>query len=358
MKRLMTLLIAGSLSVMALLAQEKNKIFYKLPVYGKYFDTTAEFHRVDTSKYNGMPENVKKLYTNSAGMFVSFRSNTPELYAKWCVTDKKVGLNLTAIANKGLDVYIRNTKGEWQYAGSKGTIKTCEEALLLENLDDREKEFLVYLPLYDETKSLEIGVKEGASFAKLSNPFKRNIIVYGSSIVHGASASRPGMAYPAILSRRTGFNFLNFGVSGNARMEKEVVHMLGDTNPDLFILDCVPNSSPEQVSERTAYLVSYLRDKHPNTPIIMIPSVVRELSYFNKNWGQRNYLQNENWKAEYSKLIANGVKGLYYLDTQNLLGDDHEATTDGTHPSDLGFMRMVEKIQPFVLDVLKKHNIN
>lgn len=358
MEKISTLFLLGIFFWGGVFAQEKNRSYYKLPVHGRYFENKEEFHRVDTVKYNVMPASVKKLYTNSAGLFVTFKTNSTELYAKWCVTDRKVGLNLTAIANKGLDVYIKNTKGKWQYAGSKGTVKTCEEAVLLEHLDASEKEFLVYLPLYDETKSLEIGVKEGASFANLPNPFKRNIIVYGSSIVHGASASRSGMAYPAILSRRTGFNFLNFGVSGNARMEKEVVHMLGDATPDVFILDCVPNSSPNQVSERTTYLVTYLRDKHPNTPIIMIPSVVRELSYFNQYWGERNHLQNDNWKAEYNKLIAKGVKALYYLDTQNLLGDDHEGTTDGTHPNDLGFMRMVEEIEPFVLDVLKKHHIH
>lgn len=357
MKKIATLVLVGALSLSSLFAQEKKRSYYKLPVHGRYFENVEQFHRVDTMKYNKMPASVKSLYTNSAGLFVTFKSNSPEIYAKWCVTDKKMGLNLTAIANKGLDVYVKNAKGKWQYAGSKGTAKTCEEVVVLENLDSSEKEFLVYLPLYDETKSLEIGVKEGATFVDLPNPFKRNIIVYGSSIVHGASASRSGMAYPAILSRRTGFNFLNFGVSGNARMEKEVVHMLGDADPDVFILDCVPNSSPEQVTERTAYLVTYLRDKHPNTPIIMIPSVVRELSFFNQHWGKRNQLQNQNWKVEYNKLIAKGVKALYYLDAQNLLGDDHEGTTDGTHPNDLGFMRMVEEIEPFVLDVLKKHDI-
>lgn len=357
MKRFCTFLFTGSLFFNFLFAQEKKVEYHKLSVHGKYFEPSEQFHRVDTAKYSKMPANVKKLFTNSAGLFVTFKSNTGLLFAKWCVTDKKTGLNLTAIANKGLDVYIKNAKGKWQYAGSKGTIETCEKAVVLEALGGMEKEFLVYLPLYDETKSLEIGVEEGASFVELANPFRKNIIIYGSSIVHGASASRSGMAYPAILSRRTGYNFINFGVSGSAKMEKEVVHMLADANPDVFILDCVPNSSPEQISERTSYLVDYLRERHPTTPIIMIPTVVRELSYFNQNWGKRNRLQNENWKQEYKKLISKGMKGLYYLDSNNLLGDDHEGTTDGTHPNDLGFMRMVEQIEPFVLDVMEKHGI-
>lgn len=339
------------------LAQKTPVRFTELPVYGKLFDTPQKYHRVDTLKYNDMPAAVKRLYTNSAGLFVTFKTNAPEIYAKWCVTKRRVGLNLTAIANKGLDVYIKNAQGQWQYASSKGTVKECEELKLAEYLGTNEKEFLVYLPLYDETKNLQIGVTEGYTVEPLSNPFKKNIVVYGSSIVHGASASRSGMAYPAIMSRRTGLNFVNFGISGNARMEKEVVHMLGDINPDVFVLDCVPNSSPEQVADRTAYLVEYIRKKYPNIPIVMIPSVVRELSFFNQNWNVRNREQNKQWKAEYQKLIAKGVKGLYYLDDDFLLGHDHEGTTDGTHPNDLGFMRMADKIEPFVLEVMKKHAI-
>lgn len=340
-----------------LMAQKKNINYYKLPVLGKYFVAESEYHRVDTVKYNNMPSAVKNLYTNSAGMFVTFSTNAKEVYAKWCVTDKKMNLNLTAIANKGLDVYIKNKQGKWQYAGSKGTEKVCDQGKIVEDLDNTEKEYLVYLPLYDETKSLEIGIPDGASFKTLNNPFSKNIIIYGSSIVHGASASRPGLAYPAQLSRRTGYNFINFGVSGSAKMEKEVADMLADANPDLFILDCVPNSSPEQVTERTAYLVETIRAKHPNTPIIMIPSIVRELSYFRVGWNKRNADQNKNWKVEYEKLKAKGVKNLYYLDANNLLGDDHEATTDGVHPNDLGFARMIEQIEPFVLSVMQKHNI-
>lgn len=355
MKHLFFLILLTATTYTTVWAQNGAVRFFDLPVHGKLFETTHKYHRVDTTIYHDIPQAVKRLYTNSAGLFVTFKTNAPEIYAKWCVTDRRVGLNLTAITNKGLDVYIKNEQGEWQYAISKGTVKECDELKLAEHLGNSEKEFLVYLPIYDETKKLEFGVADGYTIEALPNPFKKQIVVYGSSIVHGASASRSGMTYPAIISRRTGLNLVNFGVSGNAKIEKEMAHMLADLNPDLFILDCVPNSSPQQVEERTAYFVEYLRQRHPNTPIIMIPSVVRELSFFNEYWGKRVLDQNKQWKEEYEKLIAKGVKHLYYLDDDYLIGDDHEGTTDGTHPNDLGFMRMADKIQPFVLQVLKKH---
>lgn len=336
-------------------AQQDPIRYHDVEVLGKLVETDAGFHRVDTVKYHALPLRVKGLYTHSAGLFVHFRTNAKEVFGKWCTTEKKVGLNMTAIATKGLDVYIKNKQGRWQYAGSQGANQPCRDVKLVQHLDTSVKDFLVYLPLYDEVKSIQIGVPTSSSFELLPNPFGKKIAVYGSSIVHGASAGRSGMAYPAIMSRNTGLNFVNLGVSGNARIEIEVAQMLADSDADAFILDCVPNSSPEQIAERTIPFVQHLRKVHPNKPIIMIPSVVRELSHFNQHWGARNVAQNLAWKKQYELLINKGTKHLYYLDSDNLLGDDHEGTTDGTHPNDLGFMRMVEQIQPFVIKVLQSY---
>lgn len=60
----------------------------------------------------------------------------------------------------------------------------------------------------------------------MDNPFKGKIIVYGSSITQGASASRPGLAYPSQLSRSSGYQFINMGLSGNGKMELPVAKML------------------------------------------------------------------------------------------------------------------------------------
>jgi hypothetical protein len=48
-----------------------------------------------------------------------------------------------------------------------------------------------------------------------------------------------------------------------------------------------------------------------------------------------------------------GVKDLYYIPADHLLGDDGEATVDGVHPTDLGFLRMAETIGPVLGGILK-----
>ncbi|MFD1630469.1 SGNH/GDSL hydrolase family protein [Pseudopedobacter beijingensis] len=48
------------------------------------------------------------------------------------------------------------------------------------------------------------------------------------------------------------------------------------------------------------------------------------------------------------------MKELYFITTDNLLGDDHDAIMDGTHPHDLGFDK---KLKPAKMDLLAKHEI-
>ncbi len=324
----------------------------QLTLIGKAQPINAFYHRVDTARYKDMPLPVKKLFTNCAGLAIVFKTNSPVISAKWQTTDTAAPNNMTAIASMGLDLYIKRD-GKWVFAGVGRPKGNNTVANLVSNMDDSEKECLLYLPLYDEVLNLQIGVASNSHIEPAANPFKGKIVIYGSSILQGASASRPGMAYPARLSRKYGLNFINLGLSGNGKMEKAVADMVADIDADAFVLDCAPNPSPEQITERTAYLVKTIREKHPKAPIVMIPSVVREGGNFDLKIKERVASQNRNFKTEYEKLKAQGIKELYYIEG-DLLGTDHEASVDGIHPNDLGFDRMLQVIEPPLMKILSK----
>jgi len=44
---------------------------------------------------------------------------------------------------------------------------------------------------------------------------------------------------------------------------------------------------------------------------------------------------------------------LFYVRGEKLLGDDGEATVDGTHPTDLGFVGRADAIEPVLKRALK-----
>lgn len=339
------------------MAQEEKRIVYhpaeKLTIVGKAMQVPQPYHRVDTSIYRDLPQHVVARMMQSAGLAISFKTNSNAIHVKWCTQDSTELAAMTPIVHRGLDLYIKQG-GAWQFAGvakpKYGT--SCTDAILVEDMGKEERECLLYLPLYDETTNLAIGIEEDAGIVAGAEPFQKRILVYGSSIVQGSSASRPGMAYPARLSRATGLQFLNLGMGGSAKMEKEVADMIAQIDADAFVLDCVPNSSPKEIRQRTAYLVNTIREKHPNVPIIVVQSVFREQGHFNRRVGSKVQLQNQYILEEMLKLQKKGMKYLYFISSEGFLGDDHEGTTDGVHPNDLGFDRMIEKLKPRLLEIL------
>src|SRR5690606_17935698 len=152
--------------------------------------------RVDTINHSRLPARMKQLFTHGAGMFISFKSNTTSISLKWCVTNAKALPYMTSFSNKGFDIYVKEND-KWQSAGVAAPSGICSEKKIVENMKEGKKESILYLPVYDEIRSLEIGVENKATIKPIPDPFKKRVLIYGSSIVQGAGVSRSGMAYPA-----------------------------------------------------------------------------------------------------------------------------------------------------------------
>ncbi len=329
---------------------------HDLTLIGKAENSKMYYHRLDTSAHQDIPAILRTLATRSAGLALSFTTNSTTVSAKWCTSKLATADNMTGIAFEGMDLYIKHN-GRWQFAGvARHVSHECSESVIAENMEAGKKECLLFLPTYDETLSLSIGIDQGAVIERGDQPFKKKVLIYGSSIVQGASASRPGLAYPARLSRETGYNFINLGFSGNAKMEASVANMLAAMPMDAIILDCVPNPSPEEVLARTNYLVSTIRRSHPRVPIICIGSVARERGNFDTVVAAKVALKDKYFEQEIRKLQKQD-KDLYLIGGDGLLGKDQEGTTDGIHPNDLGFDRMLQKIRPEILKILKRYQI-
>lgn len=322
-----------------------------LTIVGKAMDTKKIYHRVDTTVYSKMPQKVKSLFTNSAGIAIAFTTNSTSVSAKWSVKGGKGLANMSDINSMGLDLYIKKD-GAWRYAGIGRPEGSYSEQVIATNMDTLTKECLLYLPTYDEITSLEIGVDKSSFIKPSASTFTGKYVIYGSSITQGASASRPGLAYPARMARATGLNFVNLGLSGNGKMEAPVIEMLGDISCDAYIMDCIANPSPEEILERAPQAIRYLRKKHPETPIIFIQSVLREKGLFDNEVRLKSKQQNEAIERVFNDLQKEQIPYLYLIKEDKFLGTDNEGTIDGVHPNDLGFDRMIRVIQPQILSIL------
>jgi lysophospholipase L1-like esterase len=214
------------------------------------------------------------------------------------------------------------------------------------------REYALYLPLYNGVESLSVGVPPNAAFEPLAPRTEKPIVFYGTSITHGASASRPGIVHTAILGRRFDRPVVNLGFSGNGRMDAAVGDLLITIDAAVFVIDCLPNMNAAQVRERTLPLVNQLRAAHPSTPIVLVEDRRYTNVWIQPNRDKGHTANHAALRESFEKLQAAGVKGLFYIPGDDLLGDDGEGATDGSHPNDLGFMRQADIMEPVLRSAL------
>ena len=162
------------------------------------------------------------------------------------------------------------------------------------------------------------------------------------------------MVHTAILGRRLNWPVVNLGFSGNGRMEKEVGQFLVEIDAAVYVIDCLPNLTSKQVAARAEPLVRLIRKARPNTPILLVEDRSYANSFLLPGLKQRNEASRKALRAAYERLVADGVEGLYYLEGETLLGDDGEATVDGSHPTDLGFVRQADAFEPVLRKILNQ----
>ncbi|MBN2311397.1 MAG: hypothetical protein JXR94_20640, partial [Candidatus Hydrogenedentes bacterium] len=211
---------------------------------------------------------------------------------------------------------------------------------------------------YNGVTSVEIGVPKGSSVEK-APPYPperaKPLVFYGTSITQGGCASRPGMVYTSILGRWLDRPAINLGFSGNGRMDPEVVELLAELDPSVYVIDCAPNMSPESITELTEPLVEALRAAHPATPIVLVENIRYQAGAFLPAKREAYESKNEALLAAFDRLAARGVENLHYVPCHALLGTDGEATVDGTHATDLGFLRIAQALHPVLRDILEGH---
>ena len=311
------------------------------------------YDRFPTAAQGRVTDKVWELSRDSAGMMVRFRTDASTIWADYSLLrPNNPGANQTAIAANGLDLYARDETGRWRWVGvTRPNAQQIRQAIIT-GLAPGEREYALYLPLRNGVESLSIGVPPDATFAGLPPRATKPIVFYGTSINHGASASRPGMTHIAILGRRLDRPVMNFGFAGNGRMDAEVGALLVQIDAAVYVIDCLPNMNAATVRQKCIPLVKQLRATHPDTPIILVEDRRNANAWILPARDQYHTDNHAALRECFETLEREGVAGLHYLLGDALIGDDSEATTDGSHPSDLGFMRQADVFEPLLRRIL------
>ena len=309
-------------------------------------ETERHFDRLPAKAKGKVRPPVWNLSRHSAGMCIRFETEARAISAKWTLLSPSLAMNhMPATGVSGLDLYAQDDEGRsrWVAVGRPGG--QANTARLAAGMRPGRRIFTLYLPLYNGTTALEIGVKSGTHLRPLpARP--KPIVFYGTSIMQGGCASRPGMVHSAILGRRLERPTLNLGFSGNGTMDPELAELMGELDASCYVIDCLPNMAAAIVAKRTESFVRALRTARPATPIVLVEDRTYCHAWLVPSARARNDASRAALRAAHGRLAAAGVKGLHYVEGERLFGTDGEATVDGSHATDLGFMRQADALEP------------
>ncbi len=312
------------------------------------------YDRLPASAESKVTSNVWNLSRDSAGMMVRFVTDSPSIHVHYKLRKSNLGMpHMPPTGVSGIDLYARDSTGKWRWVQVVKPDKQETLAEFIRGLEPGQREYAAYLPLYNGIEFMKLGVEKDAQFEGLAPRTQPPIVFYGTSITHGACASRPGMVHTAILGRRLDRPVINLGFSGNGRMDLEVGEYLIQLDAAMYVIDCLPNMTPADVSQKCVPLVKQLRQAKPETPIVLV-----EDRRFTNDWitpAKRKFHDDNHaaLRAAFEQLKAEGVGKLHYIDGDHLYGDDTEGATDASHASDLGFMRQADCFEPILRAALQ-----
>ncbi|MDC0552104.1 SGNH/GDSL hydrolase family protein [Flavobacteriaceae bacterium] len=325
----------------------------------------SPYDRLPISYKEKVREPVWDLSKASAGITVRFYSNSTSINLKWTVLNDLDMSHMAATGIKGIDLYTKYNN-KWRYVTTAGALvglKTYQnksipadsinEYELIKNMTPEFREYKLFLPLYDGVTKLEVGIDSAASIEKATPSSEKPIVFYGTSITQGGCASRPGMAHTNIISRKLDVDCINYGFSGNGRMETTIVELISEIDARFYVIECLQNMDSEQVKERVKPLVDIIRTNHPHTPIVLVENMMYTMAFLNQTLETRLIEENTALKNEYDKIIKSGTPNIFYIKDNKEFLVDNEGTVDGVHLTDLGFKRyadyLIENFKKFKL---------
>lgn len=332
-------------------ADTENIVFYDIKttesirVYGLYnVQNETQFKRMPTEVAKATSEQVFKLHTNPTGGRIRFKTNSSRIVLRVSVPNVSTRSIITMLTQAGFDFY-KTINGKQEYIGCIYPPIDLTDGYINElNLGDGEKELTIHMPLYNDVSDVHIGLEKGATLLPANDyKYEKPILFYGSSITHGASVSRPGQAYEAMLARRYDTNFINLGFASGAKAEDAIIEYMASLDYSIFVSDYDHNApTPEHLEATHEKLYKAVRAKHPDVPYIMLTKPI----LYHKLDNAENDRRREIIYATYQNALANGDKNVYFIDGKAIFKDipTGDCTADSVHPNDLGMHIMANAI--------------
>jgi lysophospholipase L1-like esterase len=328
-------------------------------------EVTAPYDRFPARAEKTLNPNVWNISHSSAGLYIKFKTNATNIIVRYKV---KGGLEMThmpATGVSGIDLYAIDPNGQWKWAPSTRSFGDTIEyrfsnLVVSREFPGRDYEYRLYLPLYNTVTCLGIGVPDNSSFRFMRLSPEKPIVVYGTSIAQGACASRPGIAWTALLQQRLDRPLINLGFSGSGKLEPSVISLMQEIDAQLYVLDCIPNLtsgagiSATELENRIWAAVKALKEKRPHVPVLLVDHRGGTDNGIIDTAAQHEYENaNKVLQQSFDKMMAAGITGIYHLPNKEI-GFSVYSTVDGLHPNDVGMMEYANAYEKNIRAILRE----
>ena len=316
------------------------------PLHGRAWNNeigATSFSRLPERMKPTLPPAVYRLSKQSAGISLRFITNSRNICVRMKLANRLSLSNMSGLNESGVDLYAVMPRGVFHWVGTHqqyrfGRSDTDTAKFYYRNIDANGPiEYQLYLPNYNTVNLLEVGTDEGATFQFVAPSTEKPIVVYGSSIIQGASPSRSGLSITNMVQRNLNMPIVNLGFSGNCFMEPALFKALAEIDARVYVIDPIPNShrfAESEIVKRITEGINILRQKD-NTPIVLVQNYVASDNLMMKKSYASYLAGSASVLKAYKALKQQGVKNIYLLEKEKIvLGE--EGMIEGSHPNDFG----------------------
>ena len=328
-----------------------------LPIEGRAWENEERIHPFDRFPKRLMEKiPVQHLATMSAGLALRFVTNSPLNISFELRYGNLAMHHMPATGASGVDIYCRDSSGKFRFAKMIGGVKSRKNVVFdpvcSAAVPDGKREYMIYFPTYNGMNKFTVGVKKDCVFEPAPVRNHKPILFYGTSILQGGCSSRTGNCAVAMTGRRLDMHVLNFGFSGSGKMEPVMMEAFSELDPSVYVLDCNWNMKPELIRERLVPGVLKLREAHPDTPILIVEGYPAPFRSCWSDFADEKDPRGGANREGYEKLVADGVKGLYYLDGRSQQPEDGDGAIDNCHANDYGFFVQANAYEKALREIL------
>ncbi len=251
-----------------------------------------------------------------------------------------------------LDLFIDNSF----YKGITASHhKGCIEFL---DLPEGLKKIDIWLDQRREFKLCNLMVDEDCNIYKVQSNQKR-WIHYGSSISHSLEGESPSKTWAAMVAQRLDLHLTNLGFHSECKCDPMIGFVIREIPADYITLKVGINLVDGDLNTRTFKpailgLINIIRDKKPDTPIVLCSPIYTPLYDDIKGGSGYNLKEMREVVLECVHIFREyGDKNIFYTDGLKLFGPQYiQHMPDDLHPNAEGQYIMANN---FINEVFKSH---